>query len=215
MRRNVGVFAVLLSLAAAVAAAAPLTREQALAALRDRGDALTRRQGAAWLGDTGLMADVPVLVKALRDSDDLVRTLAEHALWQVWSRSGHPEADRQFQIGLEQMTQDDLGSAIGTFSRIIQEHPGFAEAWNKRATAYYLIGEFQKSLADCEEVVRRNPVHFGALSGFGMIYLRLGEPERALDYFRRALAVNPNLAQVEAAVDELERLLRERSRESI
>ena len=74
-------------------------------------------------------------------------------------------------------------SAIETFRRIIQRKPDFPEGWNKRATLYYLIGEYDKSLADCEEVIRRNPVHFGALSGFGMIYLQLGKPEQALDYF--------------------------------
>ncbi|MBI2081717.1 MAG: tetratricopeptide repeat protein [candidate division NC10 bacterium] len=215
MKRKIVVSVVLLSLAAAVAGAEPLSRAQALVALQDRADVAARRQGAAWLGDTGLMPDVPLLVEALRDPDELVRALAEHSLWQVWGRSGHPEADRQFQIGVEQMNQGDLGAAIETFGRIIQGNPDFAEAWNKRATAYYLLGEFGKSLADCEEVLRRNPVHFGALSGFGLIYLQLREPERAIHYFRRALAVNPNLAQIKTAVEELERLLRERSQESI
>jgi tetratricopeptide (TPR) repeat protein len=215
VKRNILIFVVLLSLAAAVAGAAPLSREQALVALQDRADVAARRQGAAWLGDTGLMADVPFLVEALRDPDELVRALAEHSLWQVWGRSGHPGADRQFQIGVEQMNQGDLAAAIETFGGIIRGNPDFAEAWNKRATAYYLLGEFGKSLADCEEVIRRNPVHFGALSGFGLIYLQLREPERALHYFRRALAVNPNLAQIKSAVEELERLLRERSQESI
>lgn len=101
------------------------------------------------------------------------------------------------------------------FSQIIQKRPDFAEAWNKRATLYYLIAEYEKSLADCEKVIRRNPDHFGALSGFGMIYLRLGHPEQALQYFQRALDVNPNLIQVRAAVEELKRLLLQRSRESI
>lgn len=193
----------------------PLTREQALTALKNRGDVEARRQGVAGLGDTGLMADVPLLVEALRDSDEMVRALAEHSLWQVWSRSGDSEVDGLFQFGLEQMNQRDAAAAIQTFTLIIQKKPDFAEGWNKRATLYYLIGEYEKSLADCEEVMRRNPVHFGALSGFGMIYLQLGEPEKALDYFQRALAVNPNLAQVEAAVAELKRLLMRQRRNTI
>lgn len=191
----------------APANAQPLTREQALAALANREDSEARRQGAAWLGDTGLMSDVLLLVEALRDPDPVVRALAEHSLWQVWSRSGDPEVDSLFELGIEQMNQRDAQSAIETFTLVTQKKPGFAEGWNKRATLYYLIGEYEKSLADCEEVIKRNPVHFGALSGFAMIFLELGKPEQALAYFERALAVNPNLSQVEAAVDSLKQLL--------
>ena len=201
--------------ATATAGAQPLTREQSLADLMNTGDVEARRQGVAWLGKTGLMADVPLLVEALRDPDELVRALAERSLWQVWSRSGDSDVDTLFQLGIEQMNQRDSESAIETFSRIIQRKPDFAEGWNKRATLYYLIGEYDKSLADCEEVIRRNPVHFGALSGFGMIYLQLGKPEQALDYFQRALAVNPNLAQVEAAVEGLKQFLNQRSRNGV
>lgn len=208
--------ATLMALAVAAGASAqPLTREQARAALKNREDLEARRQGAAWLGDTGVMADVPLLVEALRDPDEVVRALAEHSLWQVWSRPGDSEVDSLFQLGIEQMNQRDPELAIKTFSLIIQKKPDFAEGWNKRATLYYLIGEYEKSLADCEEVIRRNPHHFGALSGFGMNYLQLGKPEQALDYFQRALAVNPNLRQVEAAVEELKRLLIKQRRDTI
>ncbi len=193
----------------------PPSREQALAALKSGGDVVARRQGAAWLGETGLMGDVPLLIEALRDPDPLVRALAEHSVWQVWSRSGDPGVDRLYQRGVEEMNQGDADAAIGTFSQIIQQKPDFAEGWNKRATLYYLIAEYDKSLADCEEVIRQNPLHFGALSGFGMIYIRLGKPEQALHYFQRALAVNPNLTQVEAAVEELKRLLAQKVRDSI
>ncbi len=210
-------FVTLLSLGTpwGTANADPPSREEALAALKSGGDVAARRQGAAWLGETGLMADVPLLVEALRDPDPLVRALAEHSVWQVWSRSGDPGVDRLFQRGVEEMNQGDADAAIETFSGIIQQKPDFAEGWNKRATLYYLIGEYGKSLADCEEVIRRNPLHFGALSGFGMIFIRLGKPEQALHYFQRALAVNPNLPQVEAAVEELKRLLEQEVRDSI
>lgn len=211
-------FGVTMLMALAVATAAlgqPLTREQALTGLKNRGDVEARRQGATSLGDTGLMADVPLLVEALRDPDEVVRALAEHSLWQVWSRSGDSEVDGLFQLGLEQMNQRDAAAAIETFTLIIQKKPDFAEGWNKRATLYYLLGEYERSLADCEEVIRWNPVHFGALSGFGMIYLQLGKPEQALDYFQQALAVNPNLTQVEAAVAELKRLLIRQRRDTI
>ena len=216
MRSGAALLAALFVLGAAIGAAAPpATREQALAALKNRDDADVRRRGAAWLGDTGSMNDVPLLVEALRDPDEVVRALAEQSLWQVWSRSADSEVDTLFQLGLEQMNQRALEAAIDTFALIIRKKPDFAEGWNKRATLYYLVGEYEKSLADCEEVIKRNPLHYGALSGFGMIYLQLGEAEKALDYFQRALAVNPNLTQVEAAVNELRRLLIEKRRDTI
>jgi len=192
-----------------------MTREQALAALANRSSIDHRRLGAAWLGSTGRMDDVPALVEALRDPDLLVRALAEQSLWQVWSRSGDPDVDALFQLGLEQMTRQDAEAAIDTFSQIVQKKPEFAEGWNKRATLYYLVGEYEKSLVDCEEVIRRNPWHFGALSGFGLNYLKLGKPEQALQYFQRALEVSPNLAQIQAAVEELRQLLQQRSKGSI
>ena len=205
----------LLTLAAPAALAMQaVTREQALQALAG-AEVEARRRGAAWLGETGTMSDVSTLVRALRDPDEVVRALVEHSLWEVWSRSGDPEVDDLFQIGLEQMNQRNAPAAIATFSEIIKKKPEFAEGWNKRATLYYLIGEYDKSLADCEEVVKRNPVHFGALSGFGMIYLKQGKPEKALDYFQRALQVNPNLGQVEAAVEQLKRTLIQRKRDTI
>jgi tetratricopeptide (TPR) repeat protein len=87
---------------------------------------------------------------------------------------------------------------------VIELKPDFAEGWNKRATAFYLAGEYRRSLADCDEVIKRNPSHFGALSGYAQIYLRLDRPDKALEFFRRALAVNPNLDGVQAAIDRLE-----------
>jgi tetratricopeptide (TPR) repeat protein len=94
-----------------------------------------------------------------------------------------------------------------TFSRIIKLRPAFAEGWNKRATARYLAGDFRRSLADCAEVLKRNPRHFGALSGAGLNHLELREHRQALESFRRALDVNPNLEAVEGQVRRLERLL--------
>jgi tetratricopeptide (TPR) repeat protein len=172
-----------------------------------------RRHGARWLAEVGIAADVPVLVEALRDDDAVVRGLAEGAMWEIWSRSGDPAIDSLFALGMAQMQERDAAGAIETFTRIIDARPAFAEGWNKRATVYYLAGEYRKSLADCDEVMKRNPYHFGALSGYGMIYLRLAEPERALDYFQRALAVNPNLRGVQDAVEELKRLLLQKRRQ--
>ena len=190
------------------------SREQALADLA-KPDAEARRQAAIRLGEVGSMADAPALLRALRDPDDGVRALAERAVWQVWSRADDPEVDALFQKGLEQMNQGAVEGAIDTFTVIIKKKPDFAEGWNKRATIYFLVGEYEKSLADCAEVVKRNPDHFGVLSGYGQIYVQLDQPERALDYFQRALKVNPNLHQVEIAVEQLKRLIIEKRKGTI
>jgi len=208
-----------LSLALAPAAshaedARPLTREQALARI-GAGGVEARRQAAMALGGVGTMGDVPALVRALSDPDEGVRTSAEHSAWQVWSRSGDPAIDALFQLGLGQLNRGDPEAAIATFSVIIDKRPDFAEGWNKRATIYFLIGEYDKSLRDCDEVLKRNPIHWGVLAGYGQIYLRLDQPERALEYFQRALAINPNLAQVEVAVEQLKRLIADKRRDTI
>ena len=113
------------------------------------------------------------------------------------------------------MGRGDGAAAVETFTKVIERKPEFAEAWNKRATVYFLIGEHEKSLKDCDEVMKRNPAHFGALAGYGQIYLRLDQPERALDYFRRALRVNPNLRGVAEMIPRLEQLLKERRKGTI
>jgi tetratricopeptide (TPR) repeat protein len=201
------VLAVVLAAPAALAQTRPpLSREEALARMTSP-DVDVRRRAAAALGETGAIADAPVLLGALRDPDQLVRSAAEQSVWKVWSRSGDPEVDRLFARGLEQMSQGAGDEAIETFTRIIQKKPDFAEGWNKRATVYFLMGDYDRSLRDCDEVMRRNPSHFGALAGYGQIYLRLGQPERALEHFERALAVNPNLAQVELVIDQLRGVL--------
>ncbi len=195
--------------------AAGPTREEALTALADGGDVDNRRRGVLALGETGLMTDLPQLAGALRDADRLVRAFAENAMWQVWSRSGDEDVDRLFAVGVEQMSAQRGELAVETFTSIVQRRPEFAEGWNKRATVYYLLGEYQKSLADCDEVMKRNPYHFGALSGYGMIYLELDQPAKALDYFQQALGVNPNLESIRQTVEMLKTLLIQRRKDTL
>ena len=198
------------------AAAAPdrPSRAQALAALK-RTDADERRRGALGLAIVGRMEDAPALIIALRDTDERVRVVAEQALWAVWSRSGDARVDELFARGVAQMGEQRLPEAIATFTRVIELKPDFAEGWNKRATAYFLAGEFRRSLKDCGEVVKRNPQHFGVLSGYGQIYLELDQPEKALEYFRRALEVNPNLEGVQGLAERLDSMIVRRRQRSI
>ena len=89
------------------------------------------------------------------------------------------------------------------------------EEASKRATVYFLIGDYDKSLRDCDEVVKRNPQHWGALSGYGQIYLHLDKPEQALAYFERAVAVNPNLRQLDSVIEQLKQALIEKRKGTI
>lgn len=201
-----------LVLAAALAAgaphAAPLTRAQALKAL-EQAAAGTRLAGVERLAEIGRMADVDRLLGRLDDADPQVRVLAAAATWQIWSRSGDPAIDKLFARGIEQMRVSAMVDALATFSTIVRLRPDFAEGWNKRATIYFLLGQNEQSLKDCDEVFKRNPRHFGALAGAGQIHLQLGHAQLALEFFRRALAVNPNLEGPAEMIPMLENFLRE------
>jgi tetratricopeptide (TPR) repeat protein len=195
-----------LTSAAPAAFPAPQDREQALA------DPATERRAEAivWIANHGTMADQPLLLARLRDESPFVRTFAEQGLWLLWSRSGETEIDRLMAAGVEDMQAGRHAEAIAAFSAVIRRRPDFAEGWNKRATAYYLAGDYERSLADCDEVMKRNPFHFGAAAGYGQVWFRLGEYEKALAWWRRALELNPNLLGVEFNVKALERLIEER-----
>ena len=166
-----------------------------------------RAAGVAWIAEHGAAADAAPLYERLRDEHPLVRSFAEQALWMLWSRSGDEAIDRLLERGVEEMQSGRHAEAIATFSEVIRRKPEFAEGWNKRATALYLSGDYQRSLADCAEVIKRNPRHFGALSGAGLVSLELEQQRQALGWFRRALEVNPNMSSIEAQVRRLEALL--------
>jgi len=209
-----GVLAFLVALAVVATAEAGPGRADALVALA-APDVEARRVGAAALAQVGEPDDAPALVRALRDADTQVRRLAERALWAVWSRSGDATIDHILEIGVAQMREGQIEASVETFSDIIRRRPDFAEGWNKRATAYYLLGDWRRSAADCDEVLKRNPQHFGALSGYGMIWLQLDQPTRALARFEEALAVNPNLDSVQETIDALRALLLRQRRDAI
>ena len=214
MRAILSALLSILLLTGTTAQAQGMSREQAVLSL-SHADAQTRRDAASRLGDVGTMADVTLLVRALRDADEDTRDQAERAIWRIWARSGDQEVDRLYQTGIQQMNAGELQPSIVTFTRIIELKPDFAEGWNKRATLYFLVGDLRKSLADCDEVMKRNPYHFGALAGYAQIYVRLEYYDRALEYSRRALKVNPNMDGVRRNIDLIERLLEQRRRQMI
>jgi tetratricopeptide (TPR) repeat protein len=189
-------------------------RAEAVAGLK-QSDPETRINSLVWLAEHGGMADQPLLLKQLRDTDARVRATAEQALWLLWSRSGDAAVDKLLAAGIEQMQAGRLEDAIASFGEVIRRRPAFAEGWNKRATAYYLAGDFQRSLADCDEVVKRNRSHFGALSGYGQIYFQLEQYDKAIAAWKRALAVNPNMLGLAENIRQVEKLREQKRSRSI
>lgn len=183
-----------------------MSEQDAIKQLQD-GDMVARRQAADLLGAIGGEASLEPLVRALHDEDWGVRTIAEHSLWQIWCRSGEPAVDALLQEGIHALKREAWAEAVAVFTRVIQRAPEFAEGYNKRATAYYLMGAYEESIADCEATIARNPYHFGALSGEGLCCLALGRMRSAQELFKKALAVNPNMPGVEQNLLATERSL--------
>jgi len=125
------------------------------------------------------------------------------AIWKIWGRSGSPTADLLLVQAERAMAAGRQRTAISILTTVIEQYPDFTEAWNKRATAYYITNDYDKSLADIRQVLDREPRHFGALSGMGLIYQQQGKKQKALSAFRRALAIHPLLKDARRAVKNL------------
>ena len=115
----------------------------------------------------------------------------QNGIWQVWLTTGDTALDKELEAGMRAMQAEDYTRAITYFTQIIQLQPAFAEAWNKRATTYYLRGEYRASLADINETLAREPRHFGALWGQANILQQLGFMRQALNSVCKLSAICP------------------------
>ncbi len=180
--------------------------------LLQRGDTAERREAVEVLARLGDQRAVEPLAAALKnDADTFVRQGAEQALWQIWHRSGDAAVDALLQEGIEAMQRSNYQAAVDTFTRVIEVAPEFAEGYNKRATTYYLMQRYDESIADCERTIVLNPHHFGALSGAGLCHLGQRNLTKALDFFERAVVVNPNMPQIQQYIEDIKRFLRDQS----
>lgn len=139
--------------------------------------------------------------------DELSHYQAEGVIRQIWGHwldTDNEELSSVMDAGIDDMSNSDLKVALERFTEAIDLKPDFAEAWNKRATVYYMLGDFEKSSRDVEETLKLEPRHFGALSGQGMILLNQQKPRKALEYFKRALDMNPFMSGVIQTVRYLE-----------
>jgi len=124
------------------------------------------------------------------------------AIERAQLHSGSDTADLLMSRAL-QATQTDQKVAVELLSAVIKLRPDFAEAFNKRATLFFLQQDYVRSMADIAETLRREPRTFGAWAGLGMILRDTGDKKRAYEAFRHALAINPHLPEVRKAVEDL------------
>ncbi|HXE52015.1 MAG TPA: tetratricopeptide repeat protein [Tepidisphaeraceae bacterium] len=127
----------------------------------------------------------------------------EQQIWTIWSQSESDDVNLLMGLGVNAMARADYSTALDLFNKMVEVAPNFSEGWNKRATVYYLMGEYEQSRADVAKTLELEPRHFGALSGLGLIYLAEGQNDKALDAFRRALKVNPTMPGPQHWVEEL------------
>jgi tetratricopeptide (TPR) repeat protein len=148
------------------------------------------------------------LFDQLRKAPDPARAeQIEREIWGLWTQAGDPELDELMQQGIRAMERNDFLAAAGIFSELIERAPKFAEGWNKRATAYYKLGEYEASMRDVGAVLELEPRHFAALWGMGLIYVELEADAPALRWFERAQRVHPHLQGASERVAELRRRL--------
>ena len=151
---------------------------------------------------SGTMLDT-LFAKLQTATDPSAIQSLEAAIWEQWTMVPG-DAERQLMMrGIAEMQQQELQSAVSTFTRLIEMTPELSEAWNKRATVQWLLGNLSASIADICETIKREPRHFGAYSGLGMIRAQMNEPGRAVAAFQLAKKYNPHILGLD---DEIERL---------
>ena len=176
--------------------------------------------GTAWAEETGPSVgggDPPVVAEVSKAEriDSLFASLKtetdpdaademENAILGLWLESGSDTVDLLMQWTLKAMEEKQYPRALDFLDRIILLEPAYIEGWNKRATVYFLMDDYGKSIADIGKVLELEPRHFGALSGLGMIMRSIGDDDRAMAAFREALAVDPHLDNVREELDSLE-----------
>jgi tetratricopeptide (TPR) repeat protein len=127
----------------------------------------------------------------------------EARIWALWLQTPSDTAALLMSRAKAAMDAKQMDVALKLLDAVVKLRPEYVEAWNRRATLYYLQNDYSHSLEDIEQVLSREPRHFGALAGLGMIMQDLGDDRRALDAFRKALAVNPHLERVPELVKSL------------
>jgi tetratricopeptide (TPR) repeat protein len=137
-------------------------------------------------------ARLPALFDQLKAAPDVGAAAAiEAKIWTVWLETDDPAINKLMTEGNDAIEAQAFGTALAKFNAIIAQRPDFAEGWNKRATVYYLMGDYAHSLADIDRTLELEPRHIGALSGLGLVNIRMEREEAAADAFERVLNIDP------------------------
>jgi tetratricopeptide (TPR) repeat protein len=153
-------------------------------------------------GGSGTMLDT-LFAKLQTATDPVAVQSLEAAIWEQWIVVPDPGQRELMLQGIAEMQQRQLKQSVETFTKLIEVAPDLSEAWNKRATAHWLLGNFPASLSDICETVKREPRHFGAYSGLGMIRAEMGEYPRAVAAFELARKHNPHIVGIDDEIDRL------------
>jgi len=141
--------------------------------------------------------NIDFLFEALKAApDDDIAKQVESRIWAIWLASGSDTADLLMSRVKGAIEAKDTNLAIQLLGSIIEIKPDYIEAWNRRATLFFGLKDYGRAMADIREVLSREPRHFGALAGLGMILEELGDDKQALEVFRQALAVNPRMQKI-------------------
>lgn len=127
----------------------------------------------------------------------------EGRIWALWTQTSSDTTMLLMTRVKTAIEKKQLDVALQLLDKVVRLKPDYVEGWNRRATLYYLQNDYAKSLADIQEVLKREPRHFGALAGLGMIMQEVGDEKRALEAFRKALEINPHLDKLPDMVNTL------------
>lgn len=161
--------------------------------------ALAQNSGSESMLDT-------LFAKLQEATDPMAIQNLEAAIWEQWTMPPDERQRTMMVRGIAQMQAGDLDGALATFDELVDSAPELSEAWNKRATVQWLRGDFPASVKDICETLKREPRHFGALSGLGMIRAQMNEPARAVAAFEAARKYNPHIVGIDAEIARLKEL---------
>ena len=150
------------------------------------------------------------LFEELKISSESSSFEIEQKIWKLWST--HPDNDNLTLLlaeGSEAVNNNQFNIAIDIFTKVIKLDPNWAEAWNKRATVHYLVGQYQKSQNDIEKVLKLETRHFGALAGQGLVNIKLKNYEKAIKSYEKVLEIHPNMQSPELMIKEIEVLIKQ------
>ncbi|MDC0056885.1 tetratricopeptide repeat protein [Alphaproteobacteria bacterium] len=118
-------------------------------------------------------------------------------IWKIWDETNDSKIEADYYRGLEAMRMGNYVMSIAFFTRVIEKNPDFAEGWNKRATVYYILGQFDKSMIDINKTLLLEPRHFGAMDGMGLIFIQLQQYDKAIKIYDQMLKIFPHSADTE------------------